>query len=1082
MDLGSNENYLETGKSLMRMTREMSLEEQGANCKTIEKGQNYMDATIGIAGFALGVAALFTMPMLIVVSSALLINVLIAKALTADENIERECADLPFKELDEKMKARQEETDRKIAEQTEILKEVSEKVGQTLDKIEDVRKEMGDNFQRVLNKIGDLDASNPVSEIKTAIESISFSEENKRLATPERYVYIIQQEVAKNSDSSLYNYIGMQGSLYNAIFAVINKKNTIKPNIALPGLNIGVTTYASTVITLIQQLRYMSEYAYQKGDLKKFNNYFNRLCFDFNYFKLIVNGSSKKQGIIDQVTQMLNEAKKSKSKQDLGDELFDNIGTYITQLNQLKQKITALSLDVLETTPDKNMDIDFNSRTGNQRSSSNFLDWKKGTKVSYAVQFEKDGKYSKVSGWTSPQDIVDIANPDIVFRKSSNMNRLVFRKFGNGDAELAYILPGSEVKFRDVHRDLYNLAFKNSLSESQVSSNMDRLIRLGANVKAVFEGKRTVIHAAAIAGRSVMLGKILEKDRSLINKPDRLGFTPLHLAAENKRTAFARWLINRGANVNLQGQEFKVSPLHLAVRYHADEIVEDLLESSKINPNLKDIAGLTPLHYAVTDENYDKYFFTTLIDNKKTDLNVKDNNGLAVVHYATILNRWEEVIDLTYKKERFDIFAKDNQQMLAVHYDAMKGNQVEELVAMEDDKASKLNDAAGEKHWTPLHYAVFFKQTAWVKYLFRQQKKVVSKINVDAKDVDDQTPLHLAAAAGLKDIVKTLLEKGAKVYEKTKKQNTPLDLAVMHNRKEVIDDLLTFEKDQKLKNGKPAKENDAKACQLAKGEMLDLLKKMDRCGNFRRSIESNSKNSSREITLTGMFENNNLRPLLTSNKPKENLAFKNIKPLTQVDVNGALLLLDLFVRKVTNEKYNSAVIGSESLLDARARALNITDNLQKIMEMAGNDGDLFDIHSRIYKAIMSGNDSKLVKEVCTYLNRYSTLEPQKVEKFISAMFENKSARITRKAIQESGQLSVGLVSQVGPFNQILRSFSVDGGTPLTSLSVGLSYPGQCRNCEGSVYEMISVTQLRTNVFHLLGLPPNPTKSDFRVAS
>ncbi|XP_015908314.2 alpha-latrocrustotoxin-Lt1a-like [Parasteatoda tepidariorum] len=1000
MGLDSNEDY--SGKALMRMTREMTLKQQGENCKKIEKGQNYLTTIVGVAGVALGLATLFAMPLLFVVASALLVNVLIAKALTADEKIERECSDVPFKELDEKMKARQEETDRKIAEQTEILKEVNAKVTQTLENIEEARKEMSDSFQRVLKEIGDLDASNPVSEIKTAIESISFSEENKRLATPDRYVYIIEQEVATKSDSSLYNHIGLQGSLYKAIFAVINKKNTIKPNIALPGLNIGVTTYASTVITLVQQLRYMSEYVYQKGDLNKFNNYFSRLIFDFNYFKLILNGSSKKQGIIDRVTKILSEAKKNKSKQDLGEELFENIGTYITQLNQLKQKIAALSLDVLETTPDKNMDIDFNSRTGNQRSSSNFLDWKKGTQVSYAVQFEKDGKYSKVSGWTLPQEIVNIANPDIVFRKSSNMNRLVFRKFDDGDAELAYILPGgSEVKFRDVHRDLYNLAFKNSLSESQVSSNMVRLIRLGANVKAVFEGKRTVIQAAAIAGRSVMLRKILEKDRSLINKPDRLGFTPLHLAAENKRTAFARWLINRGANVNLQGQEYKITPLHLAVRYHADEIVEDLLENSKIDPNLKDVAGLTPLHYAVTDENYNKELFLTLIRNRKTNLNAKDNNGLAVVHYATILNRWEEVIDLAIQNNRFDIYAKDNQQMLAVHYDAMKGNKVEKLISslMFDEKASKLNDAAGEKHWTPLHFAVFFKQTAWVEYLFGQHENVVSKVNVDAKDIDNQTPLHLAAGAGLKDIVKILLDNGAKVYEKTKKQNAPLDLAVMHNRKEVIDDLLTFEKNQKLNNGKSAKENDTKACQLAKGEMLNLLKKKNRCGNFRRSIKSNSKNSARGFTLTGMLENNSLRPLLISNKPKENLEFKNIKPLTQVDVNGALLLLDLFVRKVTNEKYNSAVIGSESMLDARARALNSTDNLQKIMEMAGNDGDLFGIHSKIYKAFMSGNDYKLVKEICTYLNKYSTLEPQEVEKFIFAMVENKSAEITKKIIQ-----------------------------------------------------------------------------------
>lgn len=50
--------------------------------------------------------------------------------------------------------------------------------------------------------------------------------------------------------------------------------------------------------------------------------------------------------------------------------------------------------------------------------------------------------------------------------------------------------------------------------------------------------------------------------------------------------------------------------------------------------------------------------------------------------------------------------------------------------------------------------------------------------NVNAKGLDNDTPLHDAAANGNFKLVKLLVEKGADIYAKNSKGKTPLDTAV----------------------------------------------------------------------------------------------------------------------------------------------------------------------------------------------------------------------------------------------------------------------------------------------------------------
>ncbi len=61
---------------------------------------------------------------------------------------------------------------------------------------------------------------------------------------------------------------------------------------------------------------------------------------------------------------------------------------------------------------------------------------------------------------------------------------------------------------------------------------------------------------------------------------------------------------------------------------------------------------------------------------------------------------------------------------------------------------------------------------------------------VDARDGDGSTPLHYAAFSGDPDLVRFLIDKGAKVESKDAESKTPLHIAVMNDRREAAAALL----------------------------------------------------------------------------------------------------------------------------------------------------------------------------------------------------------------------------------------------------------------------------------------------------
>jgi ankyrin repeat protein len=89
--------------------------------------------------------------------------------------------------------------------------------------------------------------------------------------------------------------------------------------------------------------------------------------------------------------------------------------------------------------------------------------------------------------------------------------------------------------------------------------------------------------------------------RRIINKKDRDGNTPLHLAVASARTAMTEALLKNGADPNIANKN-RQTPLHIAAQGQYQGIA-DLLLKYRANKNLRDAQGKTPLDYAFETKN-----------------------------------------------------------------------------------------------------------------------------------------------------------------------------------------------------------------------------------------------------------------------------------------------------------------------------------------------------------------------------------------------------------------------------------------------------------------------------------------------
>ncbi len=144
--------------------------------------------------------------------------------------------------------------------------------------------------------------------------------------------------------------------------------------------------------------------------------------------------------------------------------------------------------------------------------------------------------------------------------------------------------------------------------------------------------KYAVKNDIAAIKRMLLRSKNIKADVNTICKHNESLFL---IAVKNDNYLVAEFLFRKGANVNIQN-EAGVSALHIIAQKkseNADRIFNFLIKSKRLNVNLKDIEGYTPLMRAV---EFEKIPMISALVEANSDLNVKNNYGHNVFDLANM--------------------------------------------------------------------------------------------------------------------------------------------------------------------------------------------------------------------------------------------------------------------------------------------------------------------------------------------------------------------------------------------------------------------------------------------------------------
>lgn len=157
-----------------------------------------------------------------------------------------------------------------------------------------------------------------------------------------------------------------------------------------------------------------------------------------------------------------------------------------------------------------------------------------------------------------------------------------------------------------------------------------KMLDRGANPNTYENRGYNSLHLS-IFYRSYEMCKLILDYNIDINSRCNSGETALHIACNLELFDIIELLLKRGINVNSQDYDHEFSALHYAISSNNKHIVK-LLLAYDVDVNLQDIAGNTPMHYAVIERNLE---CLTLLVNKFHDDLRKNNRNNRIKNYSS---------------------------------------------------------------------------------------------------------------------------------------------------------------------------------------------------------------------------------------------------------------------------------------------------------------------------------------------------------------------------------------------------------------------------------------------------------------
>ena len=247
----------------------------------------------------------------------------------------------------------------------------------------------------------------------------------------------------------------------------------------------------------------------------------------------------------------------------------------------------------------------------------------------------------------------------------------------------------------------------------------------------------------------------LADDADVNAKAGYKGWTALHYATDEGHGEIAELLIAKGADVNAMA-DIGATPLHPAALSGHKEIAELLIAKGADVNAMGEFDGRTSLHYAA-EEGHKKT--AELLIAKGADVNAITFGQQTPMH-AAAYNGHRNIIELLIEHGA-DVnpqikLAGSFNNMTPLDFDLAynQGQNSELLIEHGGITGSKpdisIHEAAENGYHEPLKY------------------HLIAGTDINSKDENGMTPLHLAVQHGQKEITELLIAKGADLNAKTK--------------------------------------------------------------------------------------------------------------------------------------------------------------------------------------------------------------------------------------------------------------------------------------------------------------------------
>jgi ankyrin repeat protein len=222
----------------------------------------------------------------------------------------------------------------------------------------------------------------------------------------------------------------------------------------------------------------------------------------------------------------------------------------------------------------------------------------------------------------------------------------------------------------------------------------------------------TGLHLAAYSGLDSLVTPLIEKGIQA-DSEDEYRRTPLLMAVIEGHTAVARLLLARD-DVDIRRRAFHMgrTALHYAAAYGHVKMLQMLLETDRLDPNLRDQWGRTPLMCAA--EYGHPSIMKALLAHGDVDMHARDGWERTPLHLA-VAARSTTSVNLLLNMINIQVNAQDHLGGTPLHLAARRGNQ--EVIALLIDRGDVQMDLVDIRGRTALMHAIEFNQVGAVKLL-----------------------------------------------------------------------------------------------------------------------------------------------------------------------------------------------------------------------------------------------------------------------------------------------------------------------------------------------------------------------------